>query len=99
MAAKYNKLLKLYGTCHRGINSGSILCENDIKQLCKSKAEEVAAKYNKLFKLYGTCHRGINSGSILCEKDIKQFVRAKQKKWQQSTSFSSCTVHARGINS
>ena len=54
MAAKYNKLLKLYGTCHRGINSGSILCENDIKQLCKSKAEEVAAKYNKLFKLYGT---------------------------------------------
>ena len=28
VAAKY-KLFKLYGTCHRGINSGSILCEND----------------------------------------------------------------------
>ena len=64
VAAKY-KLFKLYGTCHRGINSGSILCENDIKQLGKSKAEEAATKYNKLFKLYGTCHRGINITSSL----------------------------------
>ena len=41
VAAKYNKLFKLYGTCHRGIHSGSILCENDIKQLGKRSKIEI----------------------------------------------------------